>query len=169
MLFFGRLYEYKGLDVLLDAMRSVWDVRPDVRLIVAGGGPLEGMIPPDPRVTGILGYLPEARVDAVFASATVLVLPYRQASQSGPGGQALERGIPVVATTVGALPELVSDPTALVAPNDPEALARAILAHLDHDLAWRTRLLRDATTRMSSRVSAAVLLEILASARTPAP
>jgi glycosyltransferase involved in cell wall biosynthesis len=162
VLFFGRLHEYKGIDILLAAMPLVWKARPDVRLIIAGGGPLESLIPTDPRVTARLGYIPEADIDGVFSQATLLVLPYRQASQSGPGGRALERGIPVIATSVGALPELVRDPEALVPPNDPNALARAIIGKLDHDDRTRQNLLDDAERRMSWRASAARLLDIFA-------
>jgi glycosyltransferase involved in cell wall biosynthesis len=169
VLFFGRLHEYKGIDVLLAAMKPVWRARPDVRLIIAGGGPLESLIPTDPRVTAHLGYVREADIDALFARATLLVLPYRQASQSGAGGLALQRGIPVIATSVGALPELVGDPASLVAPNDPDALAEAILGGLNHDLSWRQGLLKDADRRMSWRAAAARLLDILTAAGMARP
>jgi glycosyltransferase involved in cell wall biosynthesis len=129
LLFFGRMSHYKGLDVLLDAMAAVWAERPQTKLTVAG----EGEIPPhpalaDPRVTLRQEYLSEDELPALFAAATCLVLPYRQASQSGVGSLAMQHGRAVIATRVGGLPELVGEDWGrLVAPEDAGALAAAIL------------------------------------------
>jgi glycosyltransferase involved in cell wall biosynthesis len=129
LLFFGRMSYYKGLDVLLDAMPAVWAKRPQTRLTVAG----EGEIPPhpalaDPRVTLRQEYLAEDDLPQLFTAATCLVLPYRQASQSGVGSLAMQHGRAVVATRVGGLPELVGEDWGrLVEPEDAGALAAAIL------------------------------------------
>jgi glycosyltransferase involved in cell wall biosynthesis len=129
LLFFGRMSYYKGLDILLDAMAAVWAERPLTKLTVAG----EGEIPPhpalgDPRVTLRQEYLAEGELPALFAEATCLVLPYRQASQSGVGSLAMQHGRAVVATRVGGMPELVGEDWGrLVAPEDADALAAAIL------------------------------------------
>lgn len=129
LLFFGRITHYKGLDTLLDAMSAVWDGDPEARLVVAG----EGEIAPHPalsdsRVEVRSGYLPDAEVPALFAAATMVVLPYRQASQSGVGSQARQYGRALVTTDVGGLPELVDDEFGrLVPPEDPARLATAIL------------------------------------------
>jgi glycosyltransferase involved in cell wall biosynthesis len=129
LLFFGRMSYYKGLDVLLDAMARIWEERPQTTLTVAG----EGEIPPhealaDPRVTVRQGYLAEADLPALFAAATCLVLPYRQASQSGVGSLAMQHGRAVLATRVGGLPELVGEEWGrLVEPEDAAALAGAVL------------------------------------------
>jgi glycosyltransferase involved in cell wall biosynthesis len=129
LLFFGRMSYYKGLDVLLDAMSAVWRERPQTRLTVAG----EGEIPPHPaladeRVELIHEHVPESAVPGLFAAATAVVLPYRQASQSGVGSLAMQHGRAIVATRVGGLPELVAaDRGRLVEAEDPGALAVAIL------------------------------------------
>jgi len=82
----------------------------------------------DPRVVTRFEHVPESAIPALFAAATCVVLPYRQASQSGVGSLAREFGRAVVATRVGGLPELVTpDWGRLVAPEEPEALASAIL------------------------------------------
>lgn len=133
LLFFGRISRYKGLDVLLDAMASVWERRPETTLTIAGAGDL----PPhdalaDPRVALRAEYVPEAELPALFAAASCVVLPYRQASQSGVGSEAKRFGRPVVATSVGGLPELVgSECGLLVPPEDPRELATAILAVIE--------------------------------------
>lgn len=129
LLFFGRMSHYKGLDVLFDAMASVWERRPEVRLTVAGEGDVEPHPAlSDPRLTLRREYLAEDELPALFEAATCLVLPYRQASQSGVGSLAMQHGRPVVATRVGGLPELVGEDWGrLVEPEDSEALAAAIL------------------------------------------
>ena len=133
LLFFGRISHYKGLDVLLDAMPAVWKRRPDVSLTVAG----EGSVPAhpslaDPRVELRAEHLPEESVPGLFAASSCVVLPYREASQSGVGSEAKRFGRPVIATSVGGLPELIgSDCGRLVPPGDADALATAIVEVLD--------------------------------------
>jgi glycosyltransferase involved in cell wall biosynthesis len=129
LLFFGRMSHYKGLDVLLDAMPAVWERQPELRLTLAG----EGTVPDHPllanrRVECRFEHVPEAAIPPLFAAATCVVLPYRQASQSGVGSLAREHGRAVLATRVGGLPELVGEDWGrLVEPEDPAALAAAIL------------------------------------------
>ncbi len=129
LLFFGRISHYKGLDVLLDAMLIVWESRPAVRLVVAGEGDLpshEALS--DPRVELRLGHVPEADLPSLFAASTCVVLPYRQASQSGVGSLARQHGRAIVGTSVGGLSELVEDRWGrLVSPEDAGALAAAIV------------------------------------------
>lgn len=129
LLFFGRLSRYKGLDTLLDAMPLVWDRRSDVRLTVAGEGPLpDHATLGDARVAVRNEHVPESAVADLFAQCSCVVLPYRQASQSGVGSEAKRFGRAVIATRVGGLPELVTpDVGRLVPPEDPDALAAAIL------------------------------------------
>jgi len=129
LLFFGRLSHYKGLDTLLDAMPAVWDRSAETTLTVAGAGSLpDHPLLADRRVTLRHEHIPEEDVADLFAAATCVVLPYRQASQSGVGSWAKRHGRPIVATNVGGLPELVtSDTGRLVPPEDPSALARALV------------------------------------------
>jgi len=135
LLFFGRMSYYKGLDVLLDAMPAVWAERPQVRLTVAGEGEWpEHPVLADPRVTARDEHVPESAVAPLYEDATCVVLPYRQASQSGVGSLAMQHGRPVIATRVGGLPELVKDDRGRIVPSeDPQALATAILEVLSAD------------------------------------
>lgn len=140
ILFFGRFGHYKGLDVLLDSMGDVWREMPQATLTVAGAGELEDHPAlADPRVTVHAGHVPDARVPELFAAATCIALPYRQASQSGVGSLAKRHGRPLVVSAVGGLPELVADGSGLTVPaEDPEALAHTLLDVLrDPDLARR--------------------------------
>lgn len=133
LLFFGRILHYKGLDTLLDAMPLVWAQRPDVTLTVAGAGyvPTHESLA-DSRVTLRAEHVPDAAVSTLFGEATCVVLPYRQASQSGVGSEAKRHGRAIVATAVGGLPELVTpDCGRLVPPEDAQALAGAIMEVVD--------------------------------------
>jgi glycosyltransferase involved in cell wall biosynthesis len=140
--FFGRHEPYKGLEVLAAAMGLVWERRPEVRLRIAGSGSVPLPLS-DPRVDRVADYLPEDQVEPFLASISLMALPYTQASQSMVGAVAIGAGVPVVASRLGALPELVLDDSYLVDPGDPAALADAFLRHLDDDLAARRRVLRD--------------------------
>jgi glycosyltransferase involved in cell wall biosynthesis len=133
LLFFGRIAHYKGLDTLLEAMPAVWERRPDVRLTVAGNGTLPELPTwADSRVTLRHEHVPEAAVAELFEASTAVVLPYRQASQSGVGAEAKRFGRSAIVTNVGGLPELVDDSCGrLVPPEDPAALAAAILEVVD--------------------------------------
>lgn len=140
VLFFGRLGHYKGLDVLLDAMAAVWAERPDAELTIAGAGELpDHPALADARVAVRADHVPDADLPALFAAATCVALPYRQASQSGVGSLAKSHGRALVVSAVGGLPELVADGSGIaVPPEDPEALAAALLGVLrDRGLAER--------------------------------
>jgi glycosyltransferase involved in cell wall biosynthesis len=131
LLFFGRISEYKGLDVLLEAMPIVWRSLPELTLTVAGEahGPAPAHpVLADPRVEARIEHIPESAVAGLFAGSTCVVLPYLQASQSGVGSLSREHGRAVIASRVGGLPALVTpDWGTLVEPGDAAALAAAIV------------------------------------------
>ncbi len=129
VLFFGRLGYYKGVDVLLDAMTEVWASLPEATLTIAGSGELEDHPAlGDERVTLRREYIADEEVPALFAAARCVVLPYRQASQSGVGSLAKRYGRPLVVSDAGGLPELVADGSGMaVATEDPSALAEALV------------------------------------------
>ena len=140
VLFFGRLGHYKGVDVLLDAMAEVWAELPETTLTIAGAGDLaDHPALADPRVTLRHEHVPDAELPGLFGAATCVVLPYRQASQSGVGSLAKRYGRGLVVSAVGGLPELVGDGSGLTVPaEDAAALARTLRQVLaDRDLAER--------------------------------
>lgn len=129
-LFFGRIVNYKGLDLLRDAWRSLWSVCPGATLRVLGNGNVEhcahGLIGM-PGVTVEQRWVPDSDLGPEIASARILVVPYREASQSGVVPIALALGLPVIATSVGGLPEQVKDgESGLVVPAEADALASAM-------------------------------------------
>ena len=155
VLLFGRLEEYKGVDVLTAAMHRVWERRQDVRLIVAGEGPAARLVPADPRITLMARYIPESEIEPLLAEASLVALPYTQASQSGVGLLAIAAGVPVVVSDLGSLPELACDPSFIAEAGRPDALAEVILRHLDDGDQERAAVLRHARSRFSWEFAAA--------------
>jgi len=131
-----------------------------VRLIVAGEGPAAALVPEHPRVTLIARYIPEPEVQPLLREASLVALPYTQASQSGVGALAIAAGVPVVVTDVGALRELAYDPRFVAKAGDPRALAAAILRNVDHDADVRTAVIDHARTHFSWDHTAELSLEL---------
>lgn len=149
VLLFGRLEQYKGVEVLVEAMDLVWERRPDVRLVVAGAGEAARLVPDEPRVSLIPTYISEEAVGPLLAGASLVTLPYTQASQSGVGVLAIAAGIPVVVSDLGALPELAYEPSFVFEAGNPRALAEAIVRHVDDGPEVRSAVLHHAQTHFS--------------------
>lgn len=131
LLFFGRIWPYKGVDLLLDAYGPLKAEFPEISLKIVGSGdfaPYEAQARTLPDVTAEIGYVAEERVPEVLAEADILVLPYREATQSGLVSLAQAVGLPLVATPVGGLQEQVvhGETGMLATAASPEALAEAI-------------------------------------------
>lgn len=140
ILFFGLLKAYKSLETLLTAMVDIRERVPGVRLVIAGK-PLASHEPYLRLISelGLAGnvlwersYVPSSRVAMHFAAANVVALPYRAASSSAVLLSAFAHGVPVVATTVGAFPEMVrhGETGLLVPPESPAELADALVTLL---------------------------------------
>jgi glycosyltransferase involved in cell wall biosynthesis len=142
ILFFGRIWEYKGLDYLIRAEPLITAEVPDARIVIAGQGEdfsrYRRMMVHADRFTVYNEYVSDQQRSELFRRATVVVLPYTEASQSGVIPLAYAFMKPVVATTVGGLPAMVDNGRTgyLVAPRDERALAAAVV-----------RLLRDEPLR----------------------
>jgi len=122
LLSFGRLLPYKGLDLLADSLRGLGP-RPGLVVRVVGAGPESrelAALRALPGVTVENRWVPENEVGALFGWADAVVLPYREASQSGVAAVALAAHRYVVATNVGGLTEQLRDePMAILC--DPDA------------------------------------------------
>lgn len=143
LLFFGFVRPYKGLDLLIHAMPIVRE-RLDAYLLIVGEF-WEGRARFDEMIAElglaenvrlIDGYIPDDEVGLYFSAADIVVLPYREATQSGVIQIAYAFRKPVITTDVGGLPEVVEDGrTGYVVPKDsPEAIANAVL-RFAHDRA----------------------------------
>lgn len=155
LLFFGVVLPYKGLDVLLDALRE--DV-PAFRLTIVGlcvdaalVRDLERRIAEHPHRDAIRWtrrFVDESEVPPLLRAADVMMLPYRHIDQSGVLFQALRYGLPLIATDVGSFRHYVTEDRGIVcAPGEPAALVRA-LREFDVDRArFSKRRIRESARR----------------------
>jgi glycosyltransferase involved in cell wall biosynthesis len=118
ILFLGAIETYKGVDLLLDAFARLPQALQDVSDLIISGLPRKGTsllqdrskaLGIDHRVQWNLRFVTEPEVAALFTSATVAVLPYRDADQSAALLTAVALGTPVIASRVGGIPETIRD------------------------------------------------------------
>lgn len=131
VLFFGFIRQYKGLDLLLEALVH----NPGVHAVIAGEcyedwGPYQQILRKhnlSERVHLFTDFIPGDQVRVYFSAADLVVQPYRTATQSGISQIAYHFDKPMVVTRVGGLPEIVTDGVSgyVVAP-EPSAIASAI-------------------------------------------
>ena len=140
----------KGHDVLLDALATLTDL--SWRCVCVGNTERDPAFAERVRRRGLAdfpGPRTGAELDRTYAAADVLVLPSRNEAYGMGVTEALARGLPVVASEVGGVPEALGDGGMLVAPEDPAALAAALRAWLT-DAGLRERLRRAARERRAS-------------------
>jgi glycosyltransferase involved in cell wall biosynthesis len=164
--FFGRLLPEKGLDLVFRACVKLigrWSI------VVVGTGPaqeeLEGLaerLGIAGRVTWF-GALPRKRVEEVWPLLDCVVLPSRTAPhwiESVPRAavEAMANGVPVVATSAGALPETVAQAGVIVPEENVDAISDA-LQRLHDDPAERERLAAEGRRRVLSQYTDAAIAE----------
>ena len=153
------LRSYKGLRYFVDAVRTLHDQGKMVLGIVAGRGSDLDRYRDEMLAAGCFEirdrYIDAKEVVQLFRQTDLVVLPYTDATQSGVAAMALGYGIPVIATTVGSIPEFVrhdfngrlvppKDITALInaiqqvleSPEEYDRLSRNAIALRDGDLSW---------------------------------
>ncbi|MFE1323946.1 glycosyltransferase family 4 protein [Streptomyces sp. NPDC058741] len=146
----GSLERHRGYGVLLDAAR-VWRRLDHVPLVViAGEGTLRGELQQRIEDEGLPVRLIGRRDDIadLLAASDLALLPSRWEARSVLAQEALHSGVPLVATGVGGIPELVGDAAELVPYGDAQAFAEAVVRLLG-DPARRTHL-RDKGARQAA-------------------
>nr|WP_202539623.1 glycosyltransferase family 4 protein [Streptomyces sp. SID8379] len=137
----GTLERHRGYDVLLDAAHAWLDLDPVPLLVVAGEGPQRAALQRRIENEGLPVRLAGRRDDVadLLHAADIAVLPSSWESRSLLAQEALHARVPLVATDVGGIPELVGEAAELVPYGDAPALAHAIERLLD-DPARRSEL-----------------------------
>jgi glycosyltransferase involved in cell wall biosynthesis len=155
LLFVGADFERKGGDVLLEAYREVKQKMPQVELLIVGP-PQHVLKEPVAGVRCITWIPTEQLHKEIFPKADVFVLPSRAEGYGMSALEAMAHGIPVVASSVGALPEIIRDGVDgyLVPPGDVASLRDGILA-LAGDTQMRTAMGRTARARVQQHLSVA--------------
>lgn len=169
----GRLAAVKGYDVLLHALRRVVDVVPTVNLRIAGGGPcktqlleLRAQLELERHVE-FLGPQPRNVIAPLLRESDAFVLASRTENLPVVLIEAMASGLPVIATRVGGVPEMVRDDVTgkLVRPNDPDDLADAIRHIIERRHTFDARAIATtASDRYSLNAIGSVLTEIYQSA-----
>jgi glycosyltransferase involved in cell wall biosynthesis len=144
ILFFGFIRKYKGLDILLNAMKLLQDFNPpaapggqttNLKLLIAGEfyedrktyDELISRLGIRNRLIMQTRFIRNEEVRYYMCAADVVVQPYRQATQSGVTPLAYHFEVPMIVTNVGGLPSMVPDNIAgLVAEPTAESLAEKI-------------------------------------------
>lgn len=142
ILFFGFIRQYKGLDMLLEALADARLRDLNIKLLLAG----EFYGDPAPYFALIKKYhleesiymhtdfIPNQEVGRYFSAADCVVLPYRSATQSGITQVAYHFDLPMIVSNVGGLPELVQDGyVGYVVDPDVDSIATGIASFYHHD------------------------------------
>lgn len=139
VLFFGFIRKYKGLDILLEAMSILKNLKPETlnfKLLIAGEfyedekqyqEQIEKLGIKDQLILRT-DFIPDSEVKYYLCAADAVIQPYRNATQSGVTPLAYQYEKPMIVTNVGGLPSLVPDgKVGLVVEPNPAAIADGIL------------------------------------------
>jgi len=123
----GRLHHQKGWDVLCAAAPVVRARRPDVEIVVVGDGPLSEELRQAPGAESVrfLGYMADA--SSLLGAFDLLVMPSRYEGFGLVAIEGMFAGVPIVASRVNGLVEVIGDSGRHVPAEAPAALADAIL------------------------------------------
>lgn len=140
LLFLGTDWRRKGLDVLLRSVSSLRGEFPDMRVSVAGPNPNEFALLDLLKKSEVadrvdlLGRIGPQAVASHLWQADAYVLPSRREALGVAVLEAMAAGVPVVASRVGGIPEIIRSEAEglLVKPEDPAALAGALRRLLEH-------------------------------------
>jgi glycosyltransferase involved in cell wall biosynthesis len=147
LLVVGRLRIRKGVDVLLAAMPEVLRRHPAARLLIAGDGEHRAALERAAAALALgeavsfLGRADAMRVRRLLRGAAALVVPSIYEGMPLVVLEAMEASVPVVASRVSGIPEVVEDGRTgwLVPPEEPASLAAALAAALDDPAAAARR------------------------------
>jgi teichuronic acid biosynthesis glycosyltransferase TuaC len=172
LLYVGRLVAVKGLDLLLDAFAQLVQHQREVELVLVGDGAERHVLAQRVTTLGIrdkvhfVGAQPHERIVLWMNAGDVLCLPSRKEGFGAVLIESLACGTPVVATSVGGIPEIVTDGQVgrLVHSRDPREMAACIEEVLETP--WDRQQLRDyVAERFSFEVVTRKLLEMYGSVR----
>lgn len=127
LLFLGRIAHYKGVDWLLEAVKSFPAGR--IEKLTIAGLPMQETLLPDTAfpIQKIERWLSDAEILHLLQKHDILILPYREASQSGVVTLGISTAIPMVVTKVGGLQEQLTEEEAIWVEPTVESIQKGIL------------------------------------------
>lgn len=133
----GRLHSVKGYDVLIDALGRLGQKGVPYEVLIGGDGGQREALEAQARAAGVTsfrlaGYVENPR--AFLATLHAYAQPSRSEGLCVAAHEAMQAGLPVIASAVGELPHSIVDGVTgwAVPPGDPEALAGALSKAIDH-------------------------------------
>jgi len=169
LLFFGFIRNYKGLDILLDAMKllKLKSQTSNIKLLIAGEFYEDRKVYDEQIKQSDIGdslilktdFIPDSEVKYYLCAADVVVQPYRSATQSGVTPLAYHFEVPMIVTNVGGLPSLVPDgKVGLIAEPNAESIAAKIIEYFDKGAETFLPHLKEEKKKYSwSKMTAAIL------------
>jgi PEP-CTERM/exosortase A-associated glycosyltransferase len=150
--FIGSFYDYEGLDDLIAAMPALVVARPNARLLMVGGGPMEAALraqaaaSPVARAIHFVGRVPHTEVERYYGLVDILAYPRKRMRLTDlvtplKPLEAMAQGRLVAASDVGGHRELIRDGETgtLFAPDDPAAIATALTGMFADRSGWDAR------------------------------
>jgi glycosyltransferase involved in cell wall biosynthesis len=160
LLYPARPWPHKNHGRLFAAFSLLRQERPELRLVLTGGGH-EGAVPDGVEARGNVA---ADELVGLYRRASALVFPSLYEGFGQPPLEAMACGCPVACSDVASLPEVVGDAARLFDPNDPEAIASAVLDVLAAPEEWSARGLQRAgefSWEATARAHEAVYRELL--------
>ncbi|MEG3179371.1 TIGR04063 family PEP-CTERM/XrtA system glycosyltransferase [Sphingomonas sp. LT1P40] len=169
--FIGSFYDYEGLDDLIAAMPALVALRPNAKLVMVGGGPMEEKLRAQAKASSaagaihFVGRVPHEQVERYYSVIDLLVYPRKRMRLTDlvtplkPLEAMAQRRL-VAASDVGGHRELIrdGDTGTLFPPDDPAALARSVATVFDNRPGWdaqreRGRVFVEKERNWSSNIS----------------
>ena len=171
ILFFGFIRKYKGLDILLQAMKLLKQIPSvqNIKLLIAGefyedAANYTALLNNDAIKDNLIihtEFIPDSMVKYYLCAADCVVQPYRNATQSGVTPLAYHFEIPMIVTNVGGLPSLVPDKkVGLVAEPNAESIAEKVKEYFDLGEEFFLPHLREEKKKYSWEIMVKKILEI---------
>ena len=167
LLFFGRIEQYKGLDILIDSLEQVESIKPGrLSLSVYGNGAYADECLKHIRTDELydlnIHFIDGKDVPDIFNTHHFIVLPYRTATQSGPLSLSLNYNLPVIVPDISSFTHICNHDNSIIYAQGNLTDALLAVADIDHDcydnlcLKWK-----DAKNRFAPEIVAARMIDYL--------
>lgn len=171
ILFFGFIRDYKGLDLLLEAMSSPEIKNQNIKLVVAGEfyanrekyESLVSSLRIENQLYWHTDFIPDAKIADYFSAADAVILPYKASTQSGVTQIAFYYDLPIIATNVGGIKEMVENNThGLIVDANAPSISKGVLNLYANDNReiYRQNIARDKSNYSWAAFVEAILNEI---------